>query len=71
MHLMGTAMHLAKPADVADNPCRCNALFNNAPEPQNGAFPVPLGPDPGLELDEPRIKPLSCRPSRHRPLAAP
>ena len=51
-------MHLAKPADVADNPCRCNALFNNAPEPQNGAFPVPVGPDPGLELDEPRIKQL-------------
>jgi L-alanine-DL-glutamate epimerase-like enolase superfamily enzyme len=39
-----------------------NALFKNAPEPQNGTFPVPSGPGLGLELDleklEPRIKPL-------------
>ena len=57
MHLMGTGMHLAKPVEVADNPRRLNALFKNAPEPQNGAFPVPSGA--GLELDlemlEPRI----------------
>jgi L-alanine-DL-glutamate epimerase-like enolase superfamily enzyme len=59
MHLMAAVMHLAKPVEVADNPS-LNVLFRHAPEPQNGALPVPSGP--GLELDldklEPRIKPL-------------
>jgi L-alanine-DL-glutamate epimerase-like enolase superfamily enzyme len=60
MHLMATVMHLAKLVEVADNPRRLNALFKNAPEAQNGAFPVPSGPGLGLELEklEPRIKPL-------------
>jgi L-alanine-DL-glutamate epimerase-like enolase superfamily enzyme len=60
MHLMATVMHLAKLVEVVDNPRRLNALFKNAPEPQNGAFPVPSGPGLGLELEklEPRIKPL-------------
>jgi L-alanine-DL-glutamate epimerase-like enolase superfamily enzyme len=51
MHLMATMMHLAKPVEAADNPRRLNALFNNAPEPPNGAFPVPSGPGLILELD--------------------
>ena len=41
---------------------RLNALFKNAPEPANGAFPVPSGPGLGLDLDleklQPRIRPL-------------
>jgi hypothetical protein len=59
MHLMATVMHLAKLVEVADNPRRLDALFKNAPEPQNGV-PVPWGPGLGLELEklEPRIKPL-------------
>ena len=44
-------MHLAKRVEVADNPRRLNALFKNALEPQNGAFPVPSGPGLILELD--------------------
>jgi L-alanine-DL-glutamate epimerase-like enolase superfamily enzyme len=60
MLLMATVIHLAKPVEVADNPPRLNALFKNAPEPPNGAFPVPSGPGLGLELEklEPRIKPV-------------
>jgi hypothetical protein len=33
MRLMATAMHLAKPIEVADNPRRLNALFNNGASP--------------------------------------
>ena len=64
MHL---TLHLAKRVEVADNPRRLNALFKNALEPQNGAFPVPSGRGLGLDLEklEPRIKPLLCRPSRY------
>jgi hypothetical protein len=58
MHLMATVLHLAKPVEVADNPRRLNALFKNAPEPQNGAFLVPSGPGLDLENLECRIKPL-------------
>jgi L-alanine-DL-glutamate epimerase-like enolase superfamily enzyme len=50
MHLMATVMHIAKPADVAGNPRRLNALFKNAPEPQSGAFPVPSSRGLGLDL---------------------
>ena len=55
---MATVLHLARPIEVADNPCRLNALFKNAPKPPNGAFPVPSGSGLGLEKLEPRIKPL-------------
>jgi L-alanine-DL-glutamate epimerase-like enolase superfamily enzyme len=60
MRLMATVMQLAKPVEAADNRCRLNALFKNAPEPQNRAFPVPPDLGRGLDLEklEPGIKPL-------------
>jgi L-alanine-DL-glutamate epimerase-like enolase superfamily enzyme len=57
MRLIATVMHLAKPVTLADNRRRLNALFKNAPEPQNGAFPVPSGPGLGPDLDKLEPKP--------------
>jgi hypothetical protein len=51
-------MRLANLVEVADNRRRLNALFNNAPEPQNGAFPVLSGSGLGLEMLGLRVKPL-------------
>jgi L-alanine-DL-glutamate epimerase-like enolase superfamily enzyme len=66
MHLMATVPYAPGGRDA---PCqagrgggqstRLDALFKDAPKPQNGAFPVPSGPGLGLDLEklEPRIKP--------------
>jgi L-alanine-DL-glutamate epimerase-like enolase superfamily enzyme len=56
LHVLGTIMHLTKPAEYADGSGRMDAAFPDLPKPQDGHFAIPDGPGLGITINDEELR---------------